>query len=251
MTHGLGPGKPGPRAAKPITPPYVENSYRIEVKIRFMLIAYLVLLCEFFWEFSIFHFCRPLVDIYWHPLLSFFYTDWTFFEPRFTGASFYIVYRQVKRCILTFHFLDSLFCVDSLDLYWTFLVVRHSKHFRCNGSYIPMIERVLVSLSLSSRYSCPVEVWQSFKSPQHISLCSLRPRNPKLIVLLNHTVFKSASAVELLKRSFSYRTWISSSLKVAEALGLLPLPFRFRSLCFDWSAFRVCSNWTSFVRQSP
>ena len=34
-----------------------------------MLTAYLVLLCEFFWEFSIFGFCRPLVDIYWHPLL--------------------------------------------------------------------------------------------------------------------------------------------------------------------------------------
>ena len=69
MTHGLERGKPGPRAAKPITPPYVENNYRIEVKITFMLVAYLVLLCEFFWEFSIFHFCRPLVDIYWHPLL--------------------------------------------------------------------------------------------------------------------------------------------------------------------------------------
>ena len=35
-----------------------------------MLIAYLVLLCEFFWEFSSFHFCRPLVDIYWHPFLN-------------------------------------------------------------------------------------------------------------------------------------------------------------------------------------
>ena len=70
MTHGLGPGKPGLRASKPITPPYVENNYRIEVKITFVLIAYLVLLCEFFWEFSIFQFCRPLVDIYWHPLLS-------------------------------------------------------------------------------------------------------------------------------------------------------------------------------------
>ena len=69
MTHGLGPGKRGPRAAKPITPPYVENNYRIEVKITFMLIAYLVLLCEFFWEFSIFQFFRPLVDIYWHPLI--------------------------------------------------------------------------------------------------------------------------------------------------------------------------------------
>jgi len=52
-------------------PPYVENNYRIEVKITFLLIADLVLLCEFFWEFSIFHFCRPLVDIYWHPLLMF------------------------------------------------------------------------------------------------------------------------------------------------------------------------------------
>ena len=70
MTHGLGPGKPGPRAAKPITPPYVENSYRIEVKITFMLIAYLVLPWSFFWELLIFHFCRPQVDIYWHPLLG-------------------------------------------------------------------------------------------------------------------------------------------------------------------------------------
>ena len=49
-THGLGPVKPDPRAAKPIDPPapYVENNYRIEVKITFMLIAYLALLCEFF-----------------------------------------------------------------------------------------------------------------------------------------------------------------------------------------------------------
>ena len=35
-----------------------------------MIAAYLVLLCEFFWEFSIFHFCRPLVDIWWHLLLK-------------------------------------------------------------------------------------------------------------------------------------------------------------------------------------
>ena len=40
----------------------------------FMLTAYRVLLCEFFWEFSIFRFCRPLVDIYWHPLLISFQT---------------------------------------------------------------------------------------------------------------------------------------------------------------------------------
>ena len=53
MTHGLGPVKPGPRAAKPkpSSPLYVEINYRIEEKIEFMLIAYLMLLCEFFWEF--------------------------------------------------------------------------------------------------------------------------------------------------------------------------------------------------------
>ena len=141
-------------------------------------------------------------------------------------------------------------CRPLLDISHCF---RHSNDFRCNGSYIPRIIswRSLVSLSLNSNNSCPVEVWQSFTSSQHISLCSLQPRNPKWIVLLNHTVFKSASAVELPKRSFSYKTSISSSLKLAEALGLLPLPFRFSSYCFDWSPFRVCSNWTSFVRQSP
>ena len=118
------------------------------------------------------------------------------------------------------------------------------KHFRCYGSIFRGLfpEQVLVSLSLNSRYSCPVEVWQSFTSPQHISLCFLQPRNPTWIVLLNQTVFKSASAVKFPNRSFSYRTWISSSLKAAEALGLLPLPFHFRSLCFNWSAFRVA--WT-------
>ena len=56
--------------AKPIIPTYVENNYRIEVKITFILTAYLVLYCEFFWEFSIFHFFRPLVAIYRHPPLS-------------------------------------------------------------------------------------------------------------------------------------------------------------------------------------
>ena len=61
--HGLRPVKPGRKAADLITPPYVENNYRIEVKLTFVFIAYLVLLCEFFGEFSIFHFCRPQVDI--------------------------------------------------------------------------------------------------------------------------------------------------------------------------------------------
>ena len=46
-----------------------KNSYGIEVKITFMLIAYLVLPCAFFWELLIFHVCRPQVNIYGHPLL--------------------------------------------------------------------------------------------------------------------------------------------------------------------------------------
>ena len=91
MTHGLGPGKPGPRAAKPITPPYVENNYRIEVKITCMLIAYLVLLCEFFWEFSTFHFCRSLVDIYWHPLLR---PIWRL-PNMFFGTAIFLIWRGV------------------------------------------------------------------------------------------------------------------------------------------------------------
>lgn len=49
-------------------------------------------------------------------------------------------------------------------------------------------------------------------------------------------VWHSTSAMELPNRSFSCRTWISSSLKAAKALGLLPLLFRFRFLYFDWSA---------------
>ena len=42
-----------------------------------------------------------------------------------------------------------------------------------------------------------LKFWQSLTSPQHISLCSLRPSNQKWLMLLNHTVFKSASAVKL------------------------------------------------------
>ena len=90
VTHDLGPVKPGPRAAKPIIPPYVENNYRIEVKITFMLIAYLVLLCEFFGEFSIFHFCRPLVDIYWHPLLIVFLSFFFFLGKNKTKLFWFV-----------------------------------------------------------------------------------------------------------------------------------------------------------------
>ena len=164
-------------------------------------------------------------------------------------ARFYIVYCQSKRCIVGFHFCGSLFCVDfvgSCSAQQTFSVQRllHSKDRFLNEFWF-LFHWIRGTPALW-------KFWQSFTSPlEHISLCpcSLVTRNG---LLLNHTVFKSASAVELPKRSFSNRTWISSSFKAAEALGLLPLlPFRFRSLCFDGSTFRVCSNWTSFIRQSP
>ena len=56
-------------------------------------------------------------------------------------SRFYIIYCQSKTVhpVFGFHFRGSLFCVDFVGLYWTFLVVRHSKNFRCNGSYIPWI----------------------------------------------------------------------------------------------------------------
>ena len=73
MTHGLGPRKPGPRATKPITPPYVENNYRTEVKITFILIAYLVLLCEFFWLLLNCFASIPFFVTYWEK---------TFDRPR-------------------------------------------------------------------------------------------------------------------------------------------------------------------------
>ena len=69
--------------------------------------------------------------------------------------------------------------------------------------------------------------WQSFKSPlEHISLYFLQPSIPKWIVLLNHTVFKSASTVELPKRSFSNRTWISSS-QSSRSIRLVAYAFQF------------------------
>ena len=138
-----------------------------------------------------------------HYDIKLIYSDWSFFEPRFAGTRFYIVYCQVKWCILGFHFRRSLFCVDFVGLYWTFLIVfgtamifgakwlLHSEdHF---------LKEFWFLFHWIQNNSCPVEVWQSFTSSQHISLCSLQPRSPKWIALLNHTVFKSASAVELPK----------------------------------------------------
>ena len=58
--HGLGPVMAGPRAAKPI----MHAHCSVYVKITFTLIAYLALLCEFFWEFSFYLFYRPQVVIY-------------------------------------------------------------------------------------------------------------------------------------------------------------------------------------------
>ena len=54
-------------------------------------------------------------------------------------SRFYIIYPQSKTVHRRFSFPRVAFCVDFVSLYWTFLVVRHSKHFQCNGSYIPWI----------------------------------------------------------------------------------------------------------------
>ena len=158
----------------------------------------------------------------------------------------YIIYCQSKTVHRRFSFPRVAFlrrlCRPLLDI----LVTRYTEHFRCNGFYIQWIVSLNEFWFLFHRIrGTPAlwKFWQSFTSHlEHISLCSLQPSNPKWIMLLNHTVFKSASAVELPKRSFSNRTWASSSLKAAEAFGLLPMPFRFRSLCFDWCAFQVSSN---------
>ena len=54
-------------------------------------------------------------------------------------SRFYIIYCQSKTVHRRFSFPRVAFCVDFVGLYWTFLVVRHSKSFRCNGFYIPWI----------------------------------------------------------------------------------------------------------------
>ena len=66
-----------------------------------------------------------------HYGIKLIYSNWSFFEPRFAGTRFYIVYCQVKWCVVSFHFRRSLFCVDFVGLYWTFLIVRHSNDFWC------------------------------------------------------------------------------------------------------------------------
>ena len=87
---------------------------------------------ETFYPFNVF---LPLLGFL---LLRFFVTS-LLCLVTFAGARFYIVYCLVKRCIVGFRFRGSLFCADFVGLYWTFLAVGHSKHSRCNGSYIPRI----------------------------------------------------------------------------------------------------------------
>ena len=125
MTHGLGPGKPGPRAAKPITPQYVEHNYRIEVKITFMLIAYLVLLCEFYVSFY------PFLVILFKIFFKVFLLSSNFGlhalgkrpknlllplnspqkRPEFLQTRFYTVFNCTKKkfsCLIRTHFLRLL-----------------------------------------------------------------------------------------------------------------------------------------------
>ena len=54
-------------------------------------------------------------------------------------SRFYINYCQSKTVHRQFSFPRVAFCVDFVSINWTFRVVRHSKHFQCNGSYIPWI----------------------------------------------------------------------------------------------------------------
>ena len=63
--------------------------------------------------------------------------------------------------------------------------------------------RVLVCLSEYSKNSSPFVVWRSCTSPQHIFRCSLHPRRPKWIVLLNQIVFSRASGVDVPKDRFT------------------------------------------------
>ena len=80
---------------------------------------------------------------------------------------------KVKRCIVGFHFRGSLFCVDFVGLYWTFWLFGTANIFSAmaltfRGSFL---ERVLVSLSLNWRYSCPVEVsTKLYVSLTHLSV---------------------------------------------------------------------------------
>ena len=137
-------------------------------------------------------------------------------------SRFYIIYCQSKTVHRRFSLPRVAFCVDFVGLYWTFLVVRHGKSFRCNGSYIPWI----VSWTSFGFSFIESEVLLPCGSFDKVLLLPLQPSIPKWIVLLNHTVFKSASTVELPKRSFSNRTWISSS-QSSRSIRLVAYAFQF------------------------
>ena len=111
----------------------------------------------------------------------------------------YIIYCQSKTVHRRFSFPRIAFCLNFVGLYWTFLVVWHGKSFWYNGSYIPWIvswNEFWFLFHWIRGTPALLKFWQSFTSPlEHISLCFLQPSIPKWIVLLNHTVFKSASAV--------------------------------------------------------
>ena len=55
--------------------------------------------------------------------------------------------------------------------------------------------RVFVARSVKSKYSEPSASVCSSMSPQHISVCSWRPRKPKCIVLFSHNVCSMASGL--------------------------------------------------------
>ena len=169
-------------------------------------------------------------------------------------SRFYIIYCQSKTVHRRFSLPRVAFCVDFVGLYWTFLVVRHGKSFRCNGSYIPWI----VSWTSFGFSFIEFEVLLpcgSFDKVLRLPLNTF-PCAPRSLVTQNGLYCWTIPCLKALLPWNFPRDLFQTELeylphKAAEALGLLPMPFSFRPLCFDWSAFRVCSNWTSFIRQSP
>lgn len=98
---------------------------------------------------------------------------------------------------------------------------------RCRSQ---VLDWLLLSKTVHCWFSLPhVGFLHRLCRPGHFSLAVWH----REVVHVVEPHLKSTSVMELPKRSFSCRSWISSSLKAAEALGLLPLPFCFRLLYFD------------------
>ena len=110
---------------------------------------------------------------------------------------FHIVYCQSKRGIVGFHFRGSLFSRKLWRLLLDISGCSAQQTFSVQW-LLQSVDRFLNEFWFLFHWIRGTlalwKFWQSFTSPRHICLCSLQPSNPKWIMLLNHTVFKSASA---------------------------------------------------------